>query len=217
VCYSFVVSGHNILHANVKEKEGWNMNILLTKVRSMKAVKRICIVTSLISVVILTLCGCSKNVTEETAATGLDYSLESNWLALPADADERNVDVFYVYPTIYQGDGLQDVTDADQITASQVPLRTQASVFADSANIYAPMYRQVGRAGFENTEELDSFLQVGEQDVKTALSYYLENYNNGKPFIIAGHSQGSSTLISLLTRIWGTTGAEDRMIPSVLT
>jgi hypothetical protein len=188
------------------------LNSLFSKI----SMKRNRIVIILIAVLILSVCVCGRNSSEGTDTSSVDYSQESNWLVLPANADEHNADVFYVYPTIYQGEGLQDITDPEQIAASQVPIRTQASVFADSANIYAPMYRQVGRSGFENTESLDSNLQVGEEDIKDALLYYLEHYNKGKPFIVAAHSQGSSTLISLLTKIWGTTGAEDRMVATYI-
>jgi hypothetical protein len=31
-------------------------------------------------------------------------------------------------------------------------------------------------------------------DITAALDYYLENYNGGRPFVIAGHSQGSAIL-----------------------
>ena len=180
-----------------------------------KSNRKTCTVLLVISFAMLFLIGCGEAANKKDADQ-IDYAKESNWLAFPDDANAHDIDVFYVYPTIYQGEGLQDINDSEQVEASQVPIRTQASVFADSANIYAPMYRQVGRESFNDTENLDSLLQVGEEDVKNALLYYLENYNNGKPFIIAGHSQGSSTLISLLTKIWGTTGAEDRMIATYI-
>ena len=34
---------------------------------------------------------------------------------------------------------------------------------------------------------------------KKILDYYFENYNNGKPFILAGHSQGSQILTMILS------------------
>lgn len=166
-----------------------------------------------LSLLIVFFSSCSK---DEEITTVVDYGDQNNWLVLPKEPAAYAVDVFYLYPTIYQGEGLQDINDAKQKEASMVPIRTQASVFSEAANIYAPMYRQVGRNGFNDTENLEAFLQIGEADVKNALDYYLENYNNGKPFIIAGHSQGSSTLMSLLTKIWGTTGAEERMIATYI-
>ena len=35
-------------------------------------------------------------------------------------------------------------------------------------------------------------------DITAALDYYFENYNGGRPFIIAGHSQGSAMVLLLL-------------------
>ena len=70
------------------------------------------------------------------------------------------------------------------------------------ANIYAPYYRQVERVG---TKEHDS----GQPDQdrrrhnprptdRPAFEYYIQHYNDGRPFILAGHSQGSSVLTHLL-------------------
>ena len=121
-----------------------------------------------------------------------------------------------MYPTIYQGEGVQDITDPQQIEKSKEPLYTQASVFSNSANIYAPMYRQLGKNGFAQSDAQLQLL-IGEEDVKQAFLYYLEHYNKGKPFIIAGHSQGSSTLISLLRKIWGYyRGRIERMISTYI-
>lgn len=149
----------------------------------------------------------------------LDYAQKSHWLALPNDVDEYAVDVFYAYPTVYQGDGLADIADGDYIAAAGVPLRTQASVFEGLANIYAPHYRQLGKAGFAgDPERRDRLLLVSEQDLEDALLYYLEHYNRGKPFFIAAHSQGTTLLVRLLTKIWGQTGtgSEDRLVAAYL-
>ena len=37
-------------------------------------------------------------------------------------------------------------------------------------------------------------------DITAALDYYFENYNQGRPFVIAGHSQGSAILRLVLKR-----------------
>ena len=39
---------------------------------------------------------------------------------------------------------------------------------------------------------------VGVEKYQTKLDYFLTNLNQGRPFILAGHSQGSATLIALL-------------------
>ncbi len=148
--------------------------------------------------------------------TSVDYSADESWLILPENPTGFPVDVFYVYPTVYQGFGLQDINDSEQTAAAMVPLRTQASVFEESANIYAPLYRQIGKAEFANTETLNDYIRIAQKDVEDAFYYYLENHNKGKPFIIAAHSQGSSLLREILKEIWGKTGAEERMIATYI-
>jgi pimeloyl-ACP methyl ester carboxylesterase len=41
-------------------------------------------------------------------------------------------------------------------------------------------------------------LDLAFEDVKTAFEYYLEHYNNGRPIVIAGHSQGTLHAARLL-------------------
>ena len=43
----------------------------------------------------------------------------------------------------------------------------------------------------KNNETSQKAFDIAYQDIKAAFEYYLKNYNNGKPIIIAGHSQGS--------------------------
>lgn len=85
----------------------------------------------------------------------------------------------------------------------------QASVFESSANIYAPYYRQMSTGATipEDSNvlatDLDEFKQ-GADDVQRAFQYYIEHLNQGRPFIIAGHSQGTMALIELIKTEFGT-------------
>ena len=51
----------------------------------------------------------------------------------------------------------------------------------------------------EHTDDPEAF-QKNEQrtDVYAALDYYFENFNDGRPFILAGHSQGSMMIRLIL-------------------
>ena len=74
---------------------------------------------------------------------------------------------------------------------------TQASVFEESTNVFIPLYRQastlyVGEVVMETGSAEDAVSGIPYQDVTAALDYYFENYNSGRPFIIASHSQGSA-------------------------
>ena len=82
---------------------------------------------------------------------------------------------------------------------------TNASVYEDSTNVFVPFYRQVGMryAGevSKKTGNIDAALiGMPYDDITAALDYYFENYNNGRPFIIAGHSQGSSMVKLILKK-----------------
>lgn len=78
-----------------------------------------------------------------------------------------------------------------------------ATVYEPSTNLFIPYYRQSGLryAGeiAKKTGGADAaFLGMPIEDITAALDCYFEKYNGGRPFIIAGHSQGSSMILLLL-------------------
>ncbi len=137
--------------------------------------------------------------------TKIDYANADNWLS--AEDAGKDVDVVYFYPTTFSkvsddAPDVADITDESMRSGAQRELKNQASVFIEDCNIYAPFYRQVN-AAYALTlsdEEADDLLRYSaSQDPSAALDYYFENYNNGKPFILAGHSQGSQILTMILS------------------
>jgi hypothetical protein len=63
------------------------------------------------------------------------------------------------------------------------------------ANVFAPYYRQVNMAAatsMSSEEMQNAFASTPKDDIFAALDYYFENLNGGRPFILAGHSQGSA-------------------------
>ena len=135
----------------------------------------------------------------EKFQTKLDYSKAENWVERAAEAT-KPVDVFFIYPTVT---GFRDpvqiceVTDSELVAGAQMVRQVQTSVFEESCNIYMPYYRQISmpKPGTDYrfvTNYLSGF------DATDALDYFLNNLNEGRPFILAGHSQGSSTLLNLL-------------------
>lgn len=175
---------------------------------------------SLLIVLLFGLCGCgdtadkdsaqkseSPQATKEAAGdefkiaeligTPSDYSDENNWLKIPEIT--KPADTVYLYPTCNVEDSVWTesicgIDDAAMRARAQQVYEAQATAFEESTNVFAPYYRQSNInyvAGMESAE-LEQF-QMNEQrtDVYAALDYYFEHYNNGRPFIIAGHSQGS--------------------------
>jgi hypothetical protein len=154
----------------------------------------------------------------KTLPTAPDYTTREGWLSKPA-APKAPVDLFFVYPTVLfnDADWIMDTTSPEMRTAAMESIHSQASVFKGQANIYAPMYRQMNLAGLSLSDADAAPLQeIAHNDVWRALTYYLKNENNGRPFFLAGHSQGSMILTDLLIKHWGSTGAEDRLIAALL-
>src|SRR4026209_2404232 len=157
-----------------------------------------------------------------------DYSLAASWGALPDRADAADVvsnakvqdrqataevDVFFVHPTTFFGTAgwnqSLDDSPTNQLTDTFV-LRGQASVFNSCCRVYAPRYRQATIYSFmDNSGSGRSALHVAYEDVERAFDYFIEHYNQGRPFILAAHSQGSLHVRTLLEkRITGTALSE---------
>jgi hypothetical protein len=146
---------------------------------------------------------------DNTAKQGaLDYSKDFNWVAKAAKIDKK-VDVFYVHPTIYTGKSPtnMDVSDPKLRAFAKGLSVAQAGVYSESANLFAPFYRQQSAAVQDDFTAkggtnmfIDPTFQFGARDVEAAFDYYLEHFNKGRPFILAGHSQGTMTLINLMRK-----------------
>ncbi|WP_319469302.1 DUF3089 domain-containing protein [uncultured Pseudodesulfovibrio sp.] len=178
--------------------------------------------TGLSSLVVLLflICGvaCAGSLPVFDAATvpdTPDYADDTAWLTRPANPGEHLVDVFWVYPTVLHDaeHWLMDTASPEMKKSAQPTLVRQAGVFDQVANIYAPMYRQMNMAALSlSKSEQDRLIAYGMQDVWNALQYYLKHDNNGRPFILAGHSQGSNILVNLMVKHWGSIGAESRLV-----
>lgn len=130
-----------------------------------------------------------------------NYAQASNWASRPTSPD-KPVDVFYVYPTIYAGKCPynMDTLDTDLRSKVQGLLSSQAGVYSGSANLFAPYYRQVSFACLDPNEDMSSnrYFRLGAGDVMRAFDYYMRYLNQGRPFILAAHSQGSIVTIALI-------------------
>lgn len=78
----------------------------------------------------------------------------------------------------------------------------QAARFGSLCNLYVPRYRQATIGSYPDDGgtdlyDLESF-QVAYADVLDAFQTYLATYNEGRPFVLLGHSQGTHHLIRLL-------------------
>ena len=111
-------------------------------------------------------------------------------------------DVFFVHPTTYiRGeDWNQSLTSRNvNFNTNWRSIRNQASVFNDCCRVYAPRYRQAILYAFI-TDQSDGpqALDLAYQDVLLAFRYFIKHHNKGRPFVLAGHSQGAYHLVRLL-------------------
>lgn len=145
------------------------------------------------------------------AGSVTNYSDATTWLALPPKA-RKPVDVFYVYPTAYHMPAGSDakiaaVTDPGMRQGAAAAFARQATAFADVGNIYAPYYRQAD-ATYALSLPPAAHAKVIEgaplADVTAAFKYYLKHYNQGRPFLLVAHSQGSDVSTHLLATYFKT-------------
>jgi hypothetical protein len=165
------------------------------------------------------------------APLGPDYSQPQSWAALPDREDAADalpggevhdvqataqVDVFFVHPTTFFGTAAWnqalDDGSTNQLTDTFV-LRGQASVFNSCCKIYAPRYRQATIYSFmDNSGSGTAALKLAYEDVERAFDYFIEHYNQGRPFILAAHSQGSVHVRTLLERRITGTPLRERLV-----
>jgi hypothetical protein len=133
-----------------------------------------------------------------------------------ANATNSPYDCFYVYPTV----STQPTDNANlQVQAGEIGAAvSQASPFSQDCRVYAPMYRQ-------RTEQ-SLALGLGSDPAADEVAYrsvlagwldYLKNYNDGRPIIFIGHSQGAAMLIRLLaSQVDNDPAVRSRVVAAIL-
>ncbi len=116
------------------------------------------------------------------------------------EGDNKEVDVFMVAPTVdVKEELLMDVDDTENRERFRGALDMQKDIFSDRARIYAPYYCQLSLNGYELIgSDRDMFLSIAYSDVAEAFRYYLRFENKGRPFILAGFSQGADMCYRLM-------------------
>ena len=134
-------------------------------------------------------------------ADTVDYSKSENW-AYYAEGEGKDADLFLICPTVDMGkDGEYNMSMDDEDTKSSFvgALNMERGIYEDCTVMYAPYYRQMTFPVYSlSDEEMKPYLDIAYRDVAAAFEYYFEKCNNGRPFVLAGFSQGSQLLLMLM-------------------
>lgn len=170
-----------------------------------------------------------------------NYANTNHWAALPTKTDPTDqipkksnlqdeqataeADVFFVHPTTYTGIKKTEINWNADVNDPSINERTdnttilhQGSVFNGAGKIYAPRYRQAHinvYYDFKNPAAQQA-LDTAYIDVKRAFEYYLKHYNNGRPIIIASHSQGTNHAEHLLLDFFDGKPLQNQLVAAYL-
>jgi hypothetical protein len=165
-----------------------------------------------------------------------DYSRDYYWAAHPYKYDpsdsvpiplrktyklDSTVDVFFLHPTTFIDKG-EDSWNADVNDASlnaktdYTTILYQASAF-NEYRVFAPRYRQAHlRSYYSKDKSASNAFDTAYEDIKNAFAYYLSNFNNNRPFIIASHSQGTTHALRLLKEFVENKPFADKLVAAYL-
>jgi hypothetical protein len=162
-----------------------------------------------------------------------DYASESGWAALPTMTDNADLvpegiptpsgdplaDVFFIHPTTYIGSDRWNAPLDEPLAKEileQFVLSSQASAFNECCRVFAPRYRQASFGSqIFGPDELPA-LNAAYEDVKQAFRHFIERFNEGRPFIVAAHSQGSIHGARLVMELVDGTPLRERLVAAYL-
>ncbi len=153
-----------------------------------------------------------------------DYSDLSYWAAHPDKDDpsdrtpgasvshlseNKKIDIFFLHPTTHtKGNPKQNwngdiLNEKLRTKTEEGTILHQASIFNGAGNVYAPFYRQAHIKSYYTKDKATAkkAFDLAYEDVRAAFIHYLKFNNNGRPFIIAAHSQGTNHATTLIQEI----------------
>jgi hypothetical protein len=178
-----------------------------------------------------------------TTPAANDYGLGQNWLCRPDRRDACTIpldataiaadgtmtvqpykaakspeaDCFYVYPTVsFDRTGNSDMVANEE---ERKVIEAQFARFGSQCRMFAPLYRQVTLTALQsvmygNPMPLDR--ELAYADVRAAWRHYLANDNQGRPFVLIGHSQGTGQLKRLIAEEIDGKPVAARMLSAIL-
>jgi hypothetical protein len=163
-----------------------------------------------------------------TAQAPVDYTKPASWLCLPGRGDTCStplrttalnpngygstgvstvakapkIDCFILYPTVSRDPGMNsDLVPGDG--EEKASIATQFARLSGVCRTFAPIYRSMTLGAVTAAAtggDVTGPAAIAYGDVRAAWKNYLATRNQGRPFVLVGHSQGSLMLIQLLAK-----------------
>ena len=146
--------------------------------------------------IVLTLGGCVTSRWADSA----------EWFSSEEVVCDSLVDVFYIVSTEILDEKDASGKDAyigkltaPERTAICAEMNYARQMFGDSLNFFSPYYKQFTMSALSLPEaKYMKYRAKASRDASKAFRYYLRHLNGGRPFILAGFSQGSMHLVDIV-------------------
>ncbi len=163
-----------------------------------------------------------------------DYARLSSWAAHPKTRDEADrvpagevdrqdvaaADVFFVHPTTFLALRPANADLGDRALdrrTDRTTIRSQASLFNGAGRVYAPRYRQASLYSVTQRDAASlAARELAFEDVLAAFDHFLATWNEGRPIVVAGHSQGSQHALRLLEERFAGRPLRKRLVAAYL-
>ena len=162
-------------------------------------------------VCVLWACGSNDSRTSAQQYTPVepDYKNAEMWVCHLNDTDSTGADVFYI-PSTWEYDWTTsddilcryaDVSNEQHRSNMAIEMNKVAKYMADGNNFYSPYYRHISLDTWATLDEdyiTRQYESVSLIDVKQAFDHFIKNWNKGRPFVLAGFSQGGKSVVELM-------------------
>lgn len=144
-----------------------------------------------------------------------DYADAGSW-AYWRVGENKPADLFIVCPTVDLGTGgNKNMSLADNEARKNFygALNMERGIYEQHCRMYAPYYRQAVLADYDlPANEAEPYFNLAYKDVRAAFVYYMQHENNGRPFVLAGFSQGAEMCLRLLKEFGNEDFVKDNMV-----
>ena len=145
----------------------------------------------------------------------LDYSSDLAW-AFKGEGEDKAADLFILGNMVELDEEIfMDIDDEDTRDSYKGSLKMPLGIFSDDLKVYAPYYRYACLKSYfldEDTMDREKAFFGAKTDAADSFNYYMENLNNGRPFVLAGIGDGGRAVLELMENNFKDGKYDDRFV-----